>query len=193
MHSAVLVIVNLSVRCVSRTMPTCFDLRSWFFSPYGTPMILVFWRKFVTNFGKDRKQFLWYRPVKNTENIHFRYQYWPNFLLSFSWLIVAIDMSKHRVLCQDSHGRRSSVNFRGHDIFARKICMKNQQNDQILQHSCPKNYQNTRIFMIFAQNSRILHDFCQKNARKILLSRFFFWGGGEGHVPSAPPPGLLRL
>ena len=23
------------------------------------------------------------------------------------------------------HGRRSSVNFRGYDIFARKICMKN--------------------------------------------------------------------
>jgi len=29
------------------------------------------------------------------------------------------------VLATCSHRRRSSVNFRGHDIFARKICMKN--------------------------------------------------------------------
>jgi len=35
------------------------------------------------------------------------------------------------------HRPRSSFNFRGHDIFARKICMKN--------------YQNTRIFIIFAR------------------------------------------
>jgi len=30
------------------------------------------------------------------------------------------------------HRRRSSVNFRGHQIFARKICIKNQQNARIL-------------------------------------------------------------
>jgi len=39
----------------------------------------------------------------------------------------------------------------GHQIFARKICIKNQQNARILQDSCPKNYQNTRMFMIFAR------------------------------------------
>ena len=39
----------------------------------------------------------------------------------------------------------------GHDIFARKICMKNKQIARILHDSCPKNYQNTRIFIIFAR------------------------------------------
>ena len=38
----------------------------------------------------------------------------------------------------------------GHKIFARKICIKNQQNARILHDSCLKNYQNTRI-MIFAR------------------------------------------
>jgi len=47
--------------------------------------------------------------------------------------------------------------------------MKNRQNSRIFHDSCPKNYQSTRIFMIFVlkniQNSRILHDLCPKNAR----------------------------
>jgi len=38
-----------------------------------------------------------------------------------------------------------------HQIFARKICIKNQQNARILHDTCPKKYQNTRIFMIFAR------------------------------------------
>jgi len=54
-------------------------------------------------------------------------------------------------------------------IFARKICIKKLQNARILHDSCPKNYQNDRIFIIFArknlQNSRILHDFCPNNVR----------------------------
>jgi len=33
----------------------------------------------------------------------------------------------------------------GHQIFSRKICIKNQQNARILHDSCPKNYQNARI------------------------------------------------
>ena len=36
------------------------------------------------------------------------------------------------------HEYRSSVNCRGHDIFARKICMKNYQNARILHDFCPK-------------------------------------------------------
>ena len=47
------------------------------------------------------------------------------------------------------HRRRSSVNFRGAKIFARKICIKNHQNARILNDSCPKNYHNIRFF-IFA-------------------------------------------
>jgi len=43
------------------------------------------------------------------------------------------------------------------------------KNDRILHDSCPKNYQYTRIFMIFARKKitkfRILHDFCPKNVR----------------------------
>ena len=75
------------------------------------------------------------------------------------------------------HGCRSSVNFRGgHKIFARKMCIKNHENAQILNDSCPKNYNNTRflwylpeklskypnfydICLEILQNSRILHDF----------------------------------
>jgi len=37
------------------------------------------------------------------------------------------------------HRRRSSVKFRGHKIFARKICIKNQQNARIL-HDMPEFY-----------------------------------------------------
>ena len=64
------------------------------------------------------------------------------------------------------HRRRSSVNFRGggeHKIFARKICIKNQQNARILDDSCPKNYQNTRMFMTFARKINEIPDFCLKN------------------------------
>jgi len=57
------------------------------------------------------------------------------------------------------HRRRSLVNFRGHHIFARKICMKNYQNDRILHDSCPKMYQNTRIFMIFARKINKIPEF----------------------------------
>jgi len=39
----------------------------------------------------------------------------------------------------------------GHKIFAQKICIKNQQNARILHDSCPETYQNTLIFMTFAQ------------------------------------------
>jgi len=74
------------------------------------------------------------------------------------------------------HRSRISVNFRGHDM-----------------HFCPKKigYVSKSI-----QNSRILHDFCPRNAefyiiigRKIFSRFFFFWGGG-----TCPPcPRLLRL
>jgi len=81
--------------------------------------------------------------------------------------------------------RRSSVNFRGAQNFCQKIC-KNQQNARILHDSRPKNYQNTRIFkMILArkilQNSRILHDFCPKNARIV-----------HNNCPKIPPPPNFR-
>jgi len=51
------------------------------------------------------------------------------------------------------HRRRSSVNFRG----ARHFCPKNMyekfKNARILHDSCPKNYQNTLNFMIFARKN----------------------------------------
>jgi len=37
----------------------------------------------------------------------------------------------------------------GHDIFSRKMSMKNQQNARSLHNSCQKNWQNTRIVMVF--------------------------------------------
>ena len=81
----------------------------------------------------------------------------------------------------------------GDQIFARKICIKNQQNARILHDSCPKNYQNrpTQNFYDICpknlQNSRILHDSCPKNARilhnkcpKNIFPKF--------RGPRAPPP-----
>ena len=77
----------------------------------------------------------------------------------------------------------------GHDIFARKKCMKTQQN--------------TRFFIIFARKINKILEFYTISARKvpefyIIIARriffpdFFFWGGGGGHVPPSLPH-LLRL
>jgi len=65
------------------------------------------------------------------------------------------------------HRRRSSDNFRGHDIFARKIWMKNYQNARILHDSCPKNYENTRIFMIFGRKINKIPEYYVIFARKM--------------------------
>jgi len=50
-------------------------------------------------------------------------------------------------------GAQSSLG--GQDIFARKICtknyFKNQKNAPISHASCPKNYKNIRMFMLFAR------------------------------------------
>jgi len=98
-----------------------------------------------------------------------------------------------------AHRRRSSVNFKGrHKIFARKICIKNQQNARILHDSCPKKISIYPNFMIFArkkitkfpnftrflpESARILHNNCPKNI-------FFRILGGTCHPC---PPRLLRL
>jgi len=64
--------------------------------------------------------------------------------------------------------RRSCVNFRGHDIFARKICMKIIKMPE--------------FYMILPENAmQILRNNCPKN----ICSRFFFWGGG--YMPPLPP------
>ena len=47
-------------------------------------------------------------------------------------------------MCAIGVGAQSTLG--GHDIFARKKCIKNQQDARILHDSYPKNYQNTRIF-----------------------------------------------
>jgi len=72
----------------------------------------------------------------------------------------------------------------GHKFFARKICIKNQQNARILHDSCPKNYQNTLIF-IFTQKIYKIPEFYMIFARKmpevyiIIARKTFlpeFWG-----------------
>jgi len=87
------------------------------------------------------------------------------------------------------HRRRSSDNFRRHDIFARKIWMKNYKNARILHDSCQKNYENTRIFMIFVRKINKIPEFYVIFARKmpefyiiIVRKNIFpdFWG--------MPPP-----
>jgi len=100
-------------------------------------------------------------------------------------------------MCPCMHRHRSSVNFRGHQIFARKICIKNQQNSRILQNSCPKNYQNTRIFMIFARKIYKIPEFHVIFTRKmpefyVIIARKIFFPNFRG--ARAPPcPRLLRL
>ena len=101
----------------------------------------------------------------------------------------------HRAVKRKNHRRRSSVNFRGHDIFARKICVRNYQNARIIHDSCPKNYQNTLIFIIFARKINkiskfyMMYQFCPKNARILhnncpkIFSRFF-----GAFLPPSPTP-----
>jgi len=68
----------------------------------------------------------------------------------------------------------------GNEIFARKICIKNQQNSRILHDSCPKNYQNIRIFMTYARKIYKIPEFYMIFARKmpefyiIIARRMFF-------------------
>jgi len=83
----------------------------------------------------------------------------------------------------------------GHKIFTRKICIKNQQNARILHNSCPKNYQNTRIF-IFARKIYKISEFYMIFARKmpefyIIIARKIFFPNFRG--ARAPSPRLLRL
>jgi len=75
----------------------------------------------------------------------------------------------------------------GHQIFARKICIKNQQNARILHDSCPKNYQNTRIFIIFARKIYKIPEFYMIFARKmpefyVIIARKIFFPNFRGHV-----------
>jgi len=87
---------------------------------------------------------------------------------------------------RSSVGKRIGVGAQstlgGHNIFAPKIFIKNQQNARILHDSCPKNYQNTQIFMIFAGKiykipkfymifARKMPEFYIIIARKIFVSR----------------------
>jgi len=62
-------------------------------------------------------------------------------------------------------GSQSTFKLGGHQIFARKICIKNEQNARILHDSSPKN---ARILCIIA--------------RKIFFPNF------RGHVSPLPPP-----
>ena len=99
-------------------------------------------------------------------------------------------------LIQISHRRRSSVNFRGAQHFCPKICKKIYQNARILHGSCPKNYQNTRIFIFARKINKIpkfymifagkMPKFYIIIARKIFFSRI--WGGGRASRPPSPTP-----
>jgi len=88
------------------------------------------------------------------------------------------------------HRRRSSVNCREHKIFAREICIKNQQNARILHVSCRKIikipeflifawkfYKIPEFYMVFA---RKMPEFYLISARKIFFPNF---RGGREHVP----------
>jgi len=73
-----------------------------------------------------------------------------------------------------------------------KYVWKINKMPDFLHDSCPKNYQNTRIFMIFAEKltkfALILHDFCPKNGRILHKNcpknnfPYFFRGGGVSYA-----------
>jgi len=80
----------------------------------------------------------------------------------------------------------------GHKIFARKICIKNQQNARILHDSCRKNYQNTRIIMIFAPKNYKIPEFymifCAKMPEfYIIIARKIFFPNFTGARAPTPP------
>jgi len=65
-----------------------------------------------------------------------------------------------------NHRRRSSVDFRGHDIF----CPKNM---------CEKLSKYPNFYDICPKNARILHNNCPKN-----ICPFFLGGGTRAPIPS---------
>ena len=83
-------------------------------------------------------------------------------------------------LTNKSIGVGAQSTLGGHKTFARKICIKNQQNAGILHDFCPKNYQNTLIFMIFAGKIYKIPEFYVIFARKmpefyIIIARKIFF------------------
>ena len=82
------------------------------------------------------------------------------------------------------HRRRISVNFRGQNIFAPKICMKIFLNARIFMTFARKIRKKSEFCMIFLpENVRILHNNCPKN----IFPDFFFLGGGRGARAPCPP------
>jgi len=75
---------------------------------------------------------------------------------------------------------------------------KKQQNARILHDSCPKNYHNTQIFIIFARKFNKIPEFYMIFFRKMLefyimiarkiSSSYLFWGGEEGVGVGARAP-----
>jgi len=105
--------------------------------------------------------------------------------------------SSTRVPMTEVIGVGAQSTLGGYKNFARKICIKNKQNARILNDSCPKNYQNTWIF-IFARKiykmPEFLHDFPRKMPWfYILLARKIFFRNFRGGGTCPPSPHLLRL
>jgi len=101
--------------------------------------------------------------------------------------------SKRQTTLNIGVGAQSTLG--GHKIFARKIRIKNQQNARILLDSCPKNYQNTLLFMTFARKIYKIPEFYLIFARKmsefyIIIGRKIFFPNFRGARAPAPPPAL---
>jgi len=80
--------------------------------------------------------------------------------------VVSLRQHSFLVFSDCNHRRRSSVDFRGHKIFARKICMKNSQNTRILHGFCPKNLSKYPNFMTLARKINKIPEFYMIFARK---------------------------
>jgi len=104
----------------------------------------------------------------------------------------------YRCIGHTDHRRRSSVNFRGHDIFARKICRKKLTKFLNFTWFLPeKNKLNTRIFIIFSRKINKIVEFYMIFSRKmpefyiIIYCPKNIFPNFRGHVP--PAPCLLHL
>ena len=86
----------------------------------------------------------------------------------------------------------------GHNIFALKICIKNQQNARSLHDSCPKNYHNTLIFYYICPKNLQNPEFYIIFARKmpdfyIIIAQKIFLGGACVPLPPSPTPMLTNV
>jgi len=103
------------------------------------------------------------------------------FLTVFCFVFFFCFMCTWNIVLNFEHRRRSSINFRGHDIFGRKYNEKLSECSNFTSFLPEKLTKFPNFNRFLPENARILHNNCPKNIFPI----FFFGGGGD--VPPCPP------